>query len=547
MEAIFVINCHFSIGEMIKVEKIEEDVVYFFDPYDYVREDGVAHTPKQNVVLIDEMTKQKGLLSLNRHQKLTADNDLTKVIAAHHYLTNQPQSATVRKWKEQVTSLLLGRRNSDTHGKHADNATISTPSSPGSSCSFAALLSARTKRFLEEASSIFSTLSSSWVSVSASPAAAMAQEGSAESFPRDVTFDAFDVHRMLGRGNFGKVMAVTMKSDPTQRHYYAMKRMSKRALLNHPRGIATAVQERNAMIALRHHPFFTRLLCALQTPTEVVLVMEIAMGGDLSFHLKTRAFTLQEIQFYAAELLLALRYLHSDAINLIHRDIKPSNCLLTQDGHIKLSDLGLACSADDTESCCRYAGTAKFAAPEMYRHQHYDGAVDFWSLGHTLFLLFARRMIWQESISVGDRGKKRAKATDVVGKSDLKSLLATVGSDDVITKRFVWPAHITSEFKQLIQALLTPSPAARPAKAQAVMAFAFFRSIRDWDAFERKEAAPLFVPSAPAGMYFDPRLDFEEEFGLDAYPYGRKREVAPAAAAVEQVKLDNFEWSFFNK
>jgi serine/threonine protein kinase len=55
---------------------------------------------------------------------------------------------------------------------------------------------------------------------------------------------------------------------------------------------------------------------------------------------KKRRFTESEILFYAAEIVLALGYLHQNGI--IYRDLKPENILIGQDGHLKLTDFGLA-------------------------------------------------------------------------------------------------------------------------------------------------------------------------------------------------------------
>ena len=67
--------------------------------------------------------------------------------------------------------------------------------------------------------------------------------------------------------------------------------------------------------------------------------------------------------FYAAEMVLAIDFLHS--VNVIHRDLKPENVLLQADGHICLTDFGLA-KETNTESGNRtLCGTSEYMAPEM--------------------------------------------------------------------------------------------------------------------------------------------------------------------------------------
>lgn len=51
-------------------------------------------------------------------------------------------------------------------------------------------------------------------------------------------------------------------------------------------------------------------------------------------------FTESKTKFYIGEIFLAIESLHSR--NIIYRDLKPENILLDSDGHIKLTDFGLA-------------------------------------------------------------------------------------------------------------------------------------------------------------------------------------------------------------
>jgi serine/threonine protein kinase len=69
-------------------------------------------------------------------------------------------------------------------------------------------------------------------------------------------------------------------------------------------------------------------------------------GGDLHYHLTQHGvFNEHDTKFYAAELILALEHIHHQEI--VYRDLKPSNVLLDELGHIRLSDLGLACEYSD--------------------------------------------------------------------------------------------------------------------------------------------------------------------------------------------------------
>lgn len=71
--------------------------------------------------------------------------------------------------------------------------------------------------------------------------------------------------------------------------------------------------------------------------------MDLSVGGTL-FYFLTQLETGEKneniAKFYLAEIIIALEFVHAQ--NVIYRDLKPENVLIDIDGHIKLSDFGLA-------------------------------------------------------------------------------------------------------------------------------------------------------------------------------------------------------------
>ena len=104
--------------------------------------------------------------------------------------------------------------------------------------------------------------------------------------------------------------------------------------------------------------------------------MDFLSGGELFFHLrKENQFNEDRARFYAAEILLALEYLHSQKI--IYRDLKPENVLIDSEGHIRLTDFGLSKIMDSTYTFS-YCGTPEYLAPEIINGEGYDNSVDLW-------------------------------------------------------------------------------------------------------------------------------------------------------------------------
>lgn len=195
----------------------------------------------------------------------------------------------------------------------------------------------------------------------------------------------FNVMKLIGQGKFGKVFLVNKKSNGV---LYAMKIMKKKDIDKNSQRLNT-INERNILIKCEN-PFIVQLKFSFQDYKSIYLVMEFVQGGELFYQLrKSGRFGEDRAQFYAAEIILALEFLHSNGI--IYRDLKPENILLDSNGHIKLTDFGLSKSGIDETNLKTFTlcGTTDYLAPEIIKSQGYDKAVDFWSLGAVVYEMIA--------------------------------------------------------------------------------------------------------------------------------------------------------------
>ena len=95
-----------------------------------------------------------------------------------------------------------------------------------------------------------------------------------------------------------------------------MKVITKQCVSDKNKSLEHTLAERRALVAIRDLSFVVTLKYAFQTPTKLHLVMNYVSGGELFTHLYKQD-TLSEhfVQFYAAELILALESLHSVSLN----------------------------------------------------------------------------------------------------------------------------------------------------------------------------------------------------------------------------------------
>uniref|UniRef100_A0A2K5V2V5 non-specific serine/threonine protein kinase n=1 Tax=Macaca fascicularis TaxID=9541 RepID=A0A2K5V2V5_MACFA len=191
----------------------------------------------------------------------------------------------------------------------------------------------------------------------------------------------FDFLKVIGKGNYGKVLLAKRKSDGT---FYAVKVLQKKSILK-KKEQSHIMAERSVLLKNVRHPFLVGLRYSFQTPEKLYFVLDYVNGGELFFHLqRERRFLEPRARFYAAEVASAIGYLHS--LNIIYRDLKPENILLDCQGHVVLTDFGLCKEGvEPEETTSTFCGTPEYLAPEVLRKEPYDRAVDWWCLGAVLY------------------------------------------------------------------------------------------------------------------------------------------------------------------
>jgi protein kinase A len=133
--------------------------------------------------------------------------------------------------------------------------------------------------------------------------------------------------------------------------------------------------DERAMLQAVKHPFLVNLWGTFQDNCNLYMVMDFIEGGELfSLLRKSHRFPNPVAKFYAAEVALAINYLHSQEI--IYRDLKPENVLLDRHGHVKITDFGFAKRVEDiTWTLC---GTPDYLAPEIISSKGYNKSVDWY-------------------------------------------------------------------------------------------------------------------------------------------------------------------------
>ncbi|KAG2225126.1 hypothetical protein INT45_011809 [Circinella minor] len=281
----------------------------------------------------------------------------------------------------------------------------------------------------------------------------------------NVGIEDFDLQETLGTGTFGRVYLAKQKEPST---YYAIK-VLKKAEIVRLKQVEHINSERHVLSQV-NFPFIVQLYCTFQDNHSLYMVQEYVIGGELFRHLrKAGRFSSQTTQFYAAEIILAIEYLHSK--DIIYRDLKPENILLDTQGHVKITDFGFAKKIEDrTWTLC---GTPEYLAPEIIQSKGHGKPVDWWALGILIFEMLAGYPPFYDDTHVGTYER-------------------------ILAGKVRCPRHFDSAAKDLVKSLLVVDRTRRLGNlrggAKDIMNHRFFRGT-DWRGLLNKTVRAPLVPS----------------------------------------------------
>uniref|UniRef100_A0A8C6L8N8 Protein kinase C n=1 Tax=Nothobranchius furzeri TaxID=105023 RepID=A0A8C6L8N8_NOTFU len=297
----------------------------------------------------------------------------------------------------------------------------------------------------------------------------------------------FELIRVIGRGSYAKVLLVRLKKTEQA---YAMK-VVKKELVHDDEDIDWVQTEKHVFEQASMNPFLVGLHSCFQTESRLFLVIEYVNGGDLMFHMqRQRKLPEDHARFYAAEICIALNFLHEKGI--IYRDLKLDNVLLDHEGHVKLTDYGMCKEGirpgDTTSTFC---GTPNYIAPEILRGEDYGFSVDWWALGVLMFEMMAGRSPFDIITDNPDM--------------NTEEYLFQV----ILEKPIRIPRSLSVKAAGVLKGFLNKDPKERlGCQVQTgftdIKSHTFFRSI-GWDQLEKKEMTPPFKPQ------------ISDEYGLENF------------------------------
>ncbi|XP_063160248.1 serine/threonine-protein kinase 17A [Candoia aspera] len=192
--------------------------------------------------------------------------------------------------------------------------------------------------------------------------------------------------RELGRGKFAVVKKCVKKETEKE---FAAKFMRKRRKGQDCR--MEIIHEIAVLELAQCNHWVINLHEVYETPTEIILVLEYAAGGEIFDQCvaeREDAFKEKDVKRLMRQILEGVSFLHQN--NVVHLDLKPQNILLTCEsplGDIRIVDFGLSRVMKNREELREIMGTPEYVAPEILSYDPISTATDMWSIGVLTYVM----------------------------------------------------------------------------------------------------------------------------------------------------------------